>query len=172
MMRAMSRQRVLARVEDDLARGHTYLALQRLASLVENHPRSLDLRERRGAVNHQIGNFVEAGRWSYLAEEADPDDIAAFERAFRAPWDRLLALGLRHDPAPWLGPVALARLGELTAAAAASGTPVVWTDRGPQAAPGETRIDRLVGVGCGTLAAATALAFVGLAIYGLVQLIG
>lgn len=86
--------RVLERVEDDLALGHTYVAIQRLTTLVQQNPGDLTLRERLAAVHLRTGNLVEAGRWSYLS--ANPDQAArdAFDRAFPHPRARRDALRL------------------------------------------------------------------------------
>ena len=80
---------VLDRIEADLARGHTHAAIQRLGSLVDAHPTDLDLRLRLATVHRQVGNRIEAGRWSYLSAEADEDEVRAFERAYPSPAQRL-----------------------------------------------------------------------------------
>jgi hypothetical protein len=88
----MSLENVLSQVEEDLARGHTFLAQQRLHTLVRDHPLDLDLRGRLGAVHLRTGNLVEAGRWSYLDRDPDPAAVAAFEKAYahpRARWEAL-----------------------------------------------------------------------------------
>ncbi|MBO3087933.1 DUF6584 family protein [Cellulomonas dongxiuzhuiae] len=78
----MTVERTLARVDDDLRTGDVEMALTRLRSLVRSLPHRLDARERFADVHRLAGNAVEAGRWSYLAEHRDPDEVTAFERAF------------------------------------------------------------------------------------------
>lgn len=64
---AVTKGAQLARVEADLAHGHTHPALQRLANLTALFPDDLDIRATRAKVNRQIGNMAEAGRWGFLA---------------------------------------------------------------------------------------------------------
>jgi hypothetical protein len=159
---------VLARVERDLARGFTYPALQRLASLTEAHPDDLDLRARRAAVNRQIGNRVEAGRWGFLTEEVTDAEVAAFERAWPKAWARLMVLKVRSDPSQHIGDRARRRLAGLVQAANAEGpAPVGWVAAGPRPVlPGSWRDS----VGC--LAGAFAvLMVVVLAAIGLIAVI-
>lgn len=88
----MAKADVLDRVAADLADGRTQPALQRLGSLVATHPTDLDLRRRLASVHRMTGNRIEAGRWSYLYADADPEEIRAFERAFPSPAVRLRKL--------------------------------------------------------------------------------
>lgn len=90
--------RTLLRVDADLERGHTFLAIQRLTTLVQQNPTDLKLRARLAAVHLQTGNLVEAGRWGYLDENRDPAAQRAFEKAFRQPAARLDALRWRGTP--------------------------------------------------------------------------
>jgi hypothetical protein len=94
----MEIERVLARVEDDLRAGHTFIAIQRLTTLVQGDPANLTLRRRLAHVHLAVGNWVEAGRWSYLDEDRDAHAVAAFERAFRHPAARLAALRWPSPP--------------------------------------------------------------------------
>jgi hypothetical protein len=161
----VAKQDVLAQVERDIECGHTHLALQRLAALAAEHPDDLEIRAVRGQINHRVGNFAEAGRWGFLTEEVDPEDLAAFERAFKHPWDRLRALKLRYDPRSVLGPRALQRFTELVALADESGPDsLVWTDSGPF--PRGAWWVRALGSGCGCLAIAGVIALIGFAVYG------
>lgn len=57
-----------------------------LKGQVRSAPRRLDLREELAAVYRAEGNASQAGRWSYLAEHADPAETQAFARS------------CRHDP--------------------------------------------------------------------------
>ncbi|RNL62218.1 hypothetical protein EFK50_10525 [Nocardioides marmoriginsengisoli] len=93
----LNRERVLQRVEDDLQRGHTHVAIQRLTTLVQGIPTDLDLRRRLAAVHRSTGNLVEAGRWSYFEAERDQASVDAFERARQDPRGRLKALNWPRD---------------------------------------------------------------------------
>ena len=108
---------VLARVERDLAQGHTYPALRRLVSLTSTYPDDPELRARRAAVNRRIGNLAEAGRWGFLTDDISTEELIAFERAWREPASRLAALNLTFYPVDALGSEAAQRLTELTEAA-------------------------------------------------------
>ncbi len=88
----------LRRVDADLEQGHTFVAIQRLSTLVQQHPTDLDLRSRLAGVHLRTGNMVEAGRWGYLCERRDPEAQLAFEKAFRSPVARLDALRWRGGP--------------------------------------------------------------------------
>jgi hypothetical protein len=161
----VAKQDGLARVELDIERGHTHLALQRLAAMAAEHPDDLEIRAIRGLVNHRIGDFAEAGRWGFLTESVEEADLAAFERAFKHPWDRLRALKLRYDPSSVLGPRARERLAELIAQADESGSDsLVWTESGPF--PRGPWWARALGSGCGCLAIAGVIVLIGFAVYG------
>jgi hypothetical protein len=152
----VTKKEQLARVEADLGRGHTYPALQRLASMVANYPDDLDVRAMRAAVNRRIGNSAEAGRWGFLTEDVTPEEIAAFERAFRQPTGRLAALRWSgHTRA--LGPSAAARLHDLRA----------HSDEPPE----ETFADKAVPIGCVVLLLLVVLGVLVLAVIGLISLI-
>ena len=79
--RRVSVERTLARVEEDLSRGDVSMARTRLLSLLQSKPYQLDARARLAEIYRLDGNLVEAGRWSYLSEQRDPAEVAAFERA-------------------------------------------------------------------------------------------
>ncbi|MFE7407991.1 DUF6584 family protein [Isoptericola sp. NPDC057559] len=102
----------LQRVDDDLAQGRVLPAIQRLRSLVRTYPDRLDVRARLAVVYRSQHEIAQAGRWSFLAEDADATEIAAFERAFRSPRGRLAAVAWSGDTDA-LGPVASARLARL-----------------------------------------------------------
>lgn len=106
----MGKADVLERVAVDLSRGHTAPAIQRLSSLIHLDPTDLDLRRRLADVHRMVGNWVEAGRWSYLFVDADPLETSAFERAYPSPLRRLHALRW-----PGLASLAPAGLPPLTA---------------------------------------------------------
>ncbi|MFC8597877.1 DUF6584 family protein [Isoptericola sp. NPDC057191] len=110
----------LQRVDDDLAQGRILPAIQRLRSLVRTYPHRLDVRSLLADVYRSQGELVQAGRWSFVAEDADPAELAAFERAFRSARGRLAAVAWPGDD-DTLGPVAAARLAALRAAAQDAG---------------------------------------------------
>ena len=112
----MSIDRTLARVDADLELGHTYVAIQRLSTLVQLHGTDLALRERLAAVHLSTGNLVEAGRWSYLSADRDPVATAAFERAFPDPIGRYDAVRFRGTPDDTTTGFARTTLVELTKA--------------------------------------------------------
>ena len=165
----MSKDDVLARVDADLARGLVHPAMQRLASLTATHPDDLDVRARRAALNRQIGNLVEAGRWGYLTEEVTSAEITAFGRAHRSAWAQLLALKLRDDPTEHLGPLAHRRFTGLVERAAAEGSPasISWSDAGPHREVAMTWRDSLPCL----IAALIGLLLIGLIIVGLVTVV-
>ena len=130
---AVAKDRVLAKVDADLLRGHSHPAMQRLASLTEAYPDDLDLRAARAKLYRQVGNAVEAGRWGFFTEEATETEIAAFEKAYSGAWTRLHVLKLNTDAAAKLGPAARTRLVRLIEQAEQEGpAPVRWTEAGPQ----------------------------------------
>lgn len=132
--------RVIARVEEDLGRGHTHVAAQRLSTLVQGDPGNLELRRRLAAVHRRTGNLVEAGRWGFLDEAADEAAVSAFERAFPHPAARLAALRLPAG-VPTAPPASRRRLERLMTEArrsrgalragprAEGGDPWHWQDR-------------------------------------------
>jgi hypothetical protein len=119
---------VVARVRADLDEGYTYRATHRLRTYLANDPHQMELRELLADVYRLTGNLVEAGRWSYLAEEVHAEELAAFERANPSPWLRLRLLHFSADPAI-LPPAAQDRLRVLTVQAERIGPPPIW--RGP-----------------------------------------
>ncbi|MFI8823882.1 DUF6584 family protein [Streptomyces sp. NPDC053431] len=82
----------LARVDADLAAGRVPLARQRLRGLVSSFPQDLPLRRRLGEVYRLYGEPAEAGRWTYLEEDRDPAETAAFEARYSTPLPRMRAL--------------------------------------------------------------------------------
>jgi hypothetical protein len=124
---------VLARVKNDLALGHTYTAIQRLRTLVAVDPDDLELHRLLAEVYRQTGNLVEAGRWSFLTENARPEELAAFEHAHPDPWLRLRLIGWTGHPASLPDAAAWGRLWALRQAAERCGPPDRW-DHHDQAA--------------------------------------
>lgn len=96
----MAKSNLMDRVANDLAKGHTHPAKQRLHSLIAAHPTDLDLRRQLADVYRQTGDLVEAGRWSYLDEAADPFELLAFERSYPSPAGRRAALRWPADALP------------------------------------------------------------------------
>jgi|GEM_PF-2720843 len=99
----------LQRVERDLERGQVLPAIQRLRSLVRSYPERLDVRSRLADIYRSQSEFAQAGRWSFLSEDPDPDELAAFERAFQSARGRLAALAWSGDVGA-LGPLGAERL--------------------------------------------------------------
>jgi len=127
---------VLARVKRDLAAGHTYLATQRLRTLVASHPDDLEIYRLLSSVYRQTGNLAEAGRWGFLTDEVRPEELAAFARVHADPWSRVRLLRWTGDPATLETPIQ-ERLAELVAEAERSGPPEIWV--GSYRAPAKTR---------------------------------
>src|SRR5688572_17568111 len=117
----MARENVLRRVDEDLARGHTFVAVQRLTTLAHSFPRDLHVRERLSAVHLSTGNLVEAGRWGYLSDSCDPRAVAAFERAVPNPVTRYQALRVRGSIENLPTAIARERVAALERAAAEAG---------------------------------------------------
>jgi len=164
---AVTVARTLARVDDDLRKGDVAMARTRLTSLVRSLPHSLDARERLAEVCRLDGDTVEAGRWSYLSEQRDAAEVAAFERACGENPRRIMR-GLRWSGAEDLAADELAqqRLLEVRSRAeAAAGKPLDWSDRGRDTEPTS---DRLVGIGC----TAVVLVLVALVVIGAVTVVG
>ncbi|MEV6718885.1 DUF6584 family protein [Lentzea sp. NPDC051208] len=95
----------LHKAAEELHRGDLASVLrarQRVAGLVGTYPQRLDLRERLAEVYRVLGQPAQAGRWTYLSEDRNPDELLAFERAYRRADARLVALSWqgRVDEAP------------------------------------------------------------------------
>jgi hypothetical protein len=120
---------VLARVKNDLARGHTHTAIQRLRTLLAVDPDDLDVHQLLAEVYRQTGNLVEAGRWSFLTGHPHADELTAFERANPDPWLRLRLIGWNGDPVMLPNAAARSRLSALREAAARAGPPDRWNRR-------------------------------------------
>ena len=157
--------RTLDRVHEDLSAGQVGRARQRLRGLVASFPDRLELRTMLAETYREEGQVVQAGRWSYLDEDADPVEVQAFLAAFPDPVQRMRKI--RWSDAVDVGtagPFAAARLTELRAAAErATGGPVSWQE--PRLRPGEHQEstgERLVLAGCGLVVLVVlALAVVG-----------
>lgn len=123
----MPKPDVLARVDSDLAVGHTHLATQRLRTLLATDPDDLEVRQLLAAVYRGTGNRVEAGRWSFLTDEVVPVELAAFVRANPSPWLRLRLLAWAGNPEK-LPDSARERLLALVEEAEAAGPPPRWQE--------------------------------------------
>jgi hypothetical protein len=125
-------EQTLARAEEDVRTGDVAMALTRLRSLVNSLPHRLDARERLAAVYRLEGNTVEAGRWSYLGEDRDPREDAAFERFFGNDPVRIMrALRWRASEEAATTDVARQRLLDVRGRAEAkAGKPLDWADPG------------------------------------------
>lgn len=163
----------LARAAADLAAGRAALAQRRLTDLSRAMPERLDVREALAAVHRARGDLAQAGRWSFLADERDPAELAAFERAFQGDAVRLMrALGWRGPESAAATDVARERLVALRERAEAEvGAPVDWADpRRPD--PGWGWADR---VGLGAVVVVAALVVIGLvsaAVHGVTVVVG
>ncbi|GAA3399212.1 DUF6584 family protein [Streptomyces roseoviridis] len=119
----------LARIDADLAAGRVPLARQRLRGLVSSFPHDLTIRRRLAEVYRLYDDAAEAGRWTYLDEERDADETAAFEARYTSPGQRMRALAWRgpEDEAPTA--FARAQLAAVrTARAQELGRSVAWDD--------------------------------------------
>jgi hypothetical protein len=160
----VAKEDVLARVKQDLVVGHTYLATQRLRTLISVDPQDTDVRLMLAAIYRQTGNLVEAGRWSFLTGHVLEAELTAFERANPSPWLRLRMLAWNGDPAA-LPEGARERLLSLVDEAERSGPPNRWFGSYRAPTPRGTFVPCLFV----TLAL---LAFTALAAVGTVRLVG
>jgi hypothetical protein len=128
---------VLAQVKRDLAAGQTYLATQRLRTLVATYPDDLEVYRLLAAVYRQTGNLAEAGRWGFLTHEVRPAELDAFARVHANPWSRLRLLRWSGDPGELTDDTVRQRLAVLVDEAEASGPPEIWA--GAYKAPRKSR---------------------------------
>jgi hypothetical protein len=124
-------------VKRDLAAGQTYLATQRLRTLVATHPDDLEIYRLLSSVYRQTGNLAEAGRWGFLTDEVRPAELEAFARVHANPWSRLRLLRWSGDPAALPDDTVRERLAILVEEAEASGPPEIWA--GAYQAPRKSR---------------------------------
>ncbi|MFE3020460.1 DUF6584 family protein [Streptomyces sp. NPDC059256] len=118
----------LARVEADLAAGRVPMARQRLRGLVGSLPEDLTLRRRLGEVYRLYDEVAEAGRWSYLEEDRDPLETAAFEKRYSTPLARMRALSWRAPESLASSAFAARQLAALREAGSTQvGRTVEWT---------------------------------------------
>lgn len=121
----------------DLAAGHTYLATQRLRTLVAAHPDDLEIYRVLASVYRLTGNLAEAGRWGFLTDEVRPEELAAFARVHADPWSRLRLLRWQGDVGALADDTVRDRLAALVEEAEKSGPPEIWV--GSYRAPAKTR---------------------------------
>ncbi len=122
----MAKPDILARVQNDLARGRTQLATQRLRTFLATEPHDIEVRRTLASIYRGTGNLSEAGRWGYLTGDVRPEEIAAFERTNPSPWLQLRLLQFTADP-KILCEDARARLMSLAEDAERIGPPDAWT---------------------------------------------
>jgi hypothetical protein len=149
-------EQTLRRVDADLEQGRVLPGINRLRGLVREVPDRLDLRLRLAAVYRSQGELAQAGRWSFLAEDVDAVELAAFERQFRTAAGRLAAIAWTGGTDD-LGPQATERLTALRAAVAAE-TGRVLTKDGSLAEKPRPVEAALTALGC----SAAVLALIGL----------
>lgn len=166
----MPLKETLARVEADLAAGRIPVARQRLRGLVSSFPHDLTLRRRLGEMYRLYGEQAEAGRWTYLDEDRDAAETAAFEARYPTTPQLMRALA-------WRGPESLADTDfareQLAAVRAACsddrGRPVDWDTPTPdQEADGKG--SALAGFLAVTGCLVAVLAFLAIWVNGLVAL--
>ncbi|MGV9557224.1 DUF6584 family protein [Streptomyces sp. NPDC003401] len=156
----MSLRETLARVDADLAAGRIPVARQRLRGLVSSFPYDLTLRRRLAEVYRLYGDAAEAGRWTYLDEDRDAGETAAFEARYGSPGRRMKALAWRGPETRAATAFAEGQLAAVRIACAEKrGRPVDWDDPasyrdGPEEKHGETSFEPwtvggvLAGGGC------------------------
>lgn len=161
----MPADQTLARARAELAAGDPARARQRLRGLVSSYPHRLDVRAELAAAHRAEGDAAQAGRWSFLCQDRDDAEVAAFLRTTTGPVRRMRAMRWA-GPEDAAGPWAHDRLVELrTAAETATGGPVTWrADR----SPGPSRLASALGtVGC----LVSTIALIALVVIGLVTVV-
>jgi hypothetical protein len=144
--------RTLDRVREDLSAGQLGRARQRLRGLIASFPERLDLRVMLAETYREEGQVVQAGRWSFLDEDADPAEIEAFLLACPDPVQRMRKIRWSDTvDVTVAGPFAARRLTELRAAAEqATGAPVSWQQPRHRAGEHQDSLgERLATAGCG-----------------------
>lgn len=146
----MTVERTLAKVEEDLRSGDVTMARTRLQSLIQSLPRDVVARERLAELYRLEGNRVEAGRWSYLSDARDPEEVSAFERACgRDPVRIMRALRWRGTEDAAATEVARHRLLDVRSRAEAkAGKKLDWSDRGREVRADEPWWKSVAAIGC------------------------
>lgn len=88
-------------------------ARQRLTSLIVAFPERLEVREQLARVCRLQGDALQAGRWSYLADERVADEIDKFEKTTQNLVERMQALNWSSEPERATTPIARERLDSL-----------------------------------------------------------
>lgn len=126
----MAENETQRRIAEDLAAGNVAMARQRLRGLVGSYPERQDLRVQLAAVYRMEDNLGQAGRWSFLSDDADPQELAAFARAYPDPVERMRVVGWRSPESDATAVVA-ARLTQLREEAErAEGHSLSWEHSG------------------------------------------
>jgi hypothetical protein len=90
------------RVQEDVAAGRLSMARQRLRGTDRLVPAAPWPARAAGRVTSTATTFLsQAGRWSFLSQSVNPEELRAFEREFADPVHRIRAIG-------WSGPVGAA----------------------------------------------------------------
>ncbi|MEV6208034.1 DUF6584 family protein [Kitasatospora sp. NPDC051914] len=172
----MTVETALTRADADLRAGRIPVARQRLRGLVGSRPADLTARRRLAEVYRLYGEPAEAGRWTYLDEDRDPAETAAFEERYADPLARMIALAWRGPESDAPTETARTRLIEVREAATAlAGYPVGWYDakeaRDELRDADGTVLEEdgsfdLVFFSCATVAVLAVLALLGLTVLG------
>jgi hypothetical protein len=85
------------RVQEDVAAGRLSMARQRLRGLIGSYLQRLGLREQLAELYRRDDLLSQAGRWSFLSQSVNPEELRAFERELAHPVHRMRAIG-------WSGP--------------------------------------------------------------------
>jgi hypothetical protein len=85
------------RVQEDVAAGRLSMARQRLRGLIGSYLHRLGLREQLAELYRRDDLLSQAGRWSFLSQSVNPEELRAFERELAHPVHRMRAIG-------WSGP--------------------------------------------------------------------
>ncbi|MFG2557839.1 DUF6584 family protein [Streptomyces sp. NPDC048496] len=166
----MALNETLARVDADLAAGRIPMARQRLRGLVSSYPHYPGLRLRLADIYRLYGDPAEAGRWTYLEDDRDSDEVAAFEERYSDPVRRMRALAWKGPESEAHSLFAVQQLAAVrTAASKALGRSVDWDTLAEVRGDSPEKrsfLQAMAPVGCGLLV----IAFFALWVRGLLDL--